>query len=125
MIYDDLSMSAPLFSASGGGKIGLGGRTLDLRIVPELLGGEGKGIRVPLVITGSWAKPKFRLDLEALAEENLGEQVEEAVQQVESAAKAAVAEQLGVDPEVDLEDAARDRLEDELRDGLLNLLGNN
>ena len=61
----------PLFSASGGGKIGLGGRTLDLRIVPELLGGEGKGIRVPLVITGSWAKPKFRLDLEALAEENL------------------------------------------------------
>ncbi|NKB28849.1 MAG: AsmA family protein [Rhodobacteraceae bacterium] len=125
MIYDDLSMAAPLFSATGGGKIGLGGRTLDLRIVPELLGGDGQGIRVPLLISGTWAKPKFRLDLEALAKENLGEQVEEAVQQVESAAKAAVAEQLGVDPEADLEDTARDKLEEELRDGLLDLFGNN
>jgi AsmA protein len=125
MIYDDLSMAAPLFNATGDGKIGLGGRTLDLRIIPELLGGDGAGIRVPLLITGSWAKPKFRLDLEALAAENLGEQVEETVKQVESAAKAAVAEELGIDPEADLEGAARDKLEDELRDGLKNLFGNN
>ena len=125
MIYDDLSMAAPLFNATGDGKIGLGGRTLDLRIIPELLGGDGAGIRVPLLITGSGAKPKFRLDLEALAAENLGEQVEETVKQVESAAKAAVAEELGIDPEADLEGAARDKLEDELRDGLKNLFGNN
>ena len=36
-----------------------------------------------------------------------------------------MAEELGIDPEADLEGAASDKLEDELRDGLKNLFGNN
>lgn len=121
MIYDSLAMNAPLFMATGDGQIGLGGQTLDLRIVPQLLG--DNGIRVPLLISGSWSAPKFRLDLEALARENLGEQVDQAVEQVQESARQAIADELGLEEGEDAEDAARDRLENELRDGLRGLLG--
>ena len=80
VINDDLSVLAPLFSASGAGKVGIGGKTLNYRLVPELLGGDKAGLSVPLLITGTWDKPKFALDLESMIRSGVEQQLEQKVQ---------------------------------------------
>jgi len=118
---DDLRLVAPLLSATGAGKVGIGAQTLDYRAVPALLGdGTGGGLKVPLQITGPWADPKYRLDLEALATENLGDAATAAV-------KDAVASELGVtlDDTTTIQDAVKDELENRVGKGLLDLLGGN
>lgn len=118
IIYDDLTVLAPLFRASGTGRIGVGGQTLDLRLMPELLGGERAGIRVPLLVTGPWDAPRVALDLESLARQTLESEVGQRLQREG-------AESLGVTVEEgqSVEDAVRGRLEEELRRGLGGLLG--
>lgn len=133
---DDLDFLAPLLSAGGKGKVGIGGRTLDYRVVPVALpGADGEGgVKVPLMITGTWAKPRFQLDLEALAREKL--QIEEKQKALEEKARAAAkaaeerakeqaAKKLGVAPEEgeDLEDAAKRKLEEEAGKALRKLFG--
>ena len=66
VIYDNLAVNAPLFRATGTGEIGLGAQTLNLRLMPELLGGEEAGLAVPLTIRGTWDAPRIGLDLENL-----------------------------------------------------------
>ncbi|MDH5797894.1 MAG: AsmA family protein [Paracoccaceae bacterium] len=80
VINEDLSVLAPLFKASGKGKVGIGGQTLNYRLVPELLGGDKAGLSVPLLITGTWDKPKFALDLESLVRRGVEQQLEQKVQ---------------------------------------------
>ncbi|TCO73922.1 AsmA family protein [Rhodovulum euryhalinum] len=120
---DDLALRAPLLTATGAGTVGVGTRTLDYRVVPAALpGGDGKGgVRVPLTITGPWAAPRFRLDLEALADQELKDERKA----LEERAKARVAEELGVQGEEgeSLEDAAKRKLEEEARKGLRKLFG--
>ncbi|MEL7027241.1 MAG: AsmA-like C-terminal region-containing protein, partial [Pseudomonadota bacterium] len=118
VIYEDLSVLAPLFRASGTGRIGLGGQTLDMRLLPELLGGERAGIRVPLMISGTWDAPRVGLDLENMARQAIESEISRQLQQQG-------AESLGVTMEEgqSVEDAVRDRLEDELRKGLGGLFG--
>jgi AsmA protein len=82
----DLDLKAPYVTATGSGTINLGARTLDYRLRPVALAavdGTG-GVMVPLLITGPWAKPTFRLDLESLARERL----EEEARALEARAKA-------------------------------------
>ena len=63
----DLRLSAPLLTATGKGEVDIGAMTLDYRVVPALLEGQTNGgLKVPLMITGPWSDPKFRLDLAAL-----------------------------------------------------------
>lgn len=122
----DLKLTAPLLSATGSGKIGIGGQTLDYRVVPRLLESEsGGGISVPLMVTGTWANPKFRLDLEALVEQELGGEVDKLKTQAEEAVKQKLEEELGVqvDDLGNIEDTLTKELEDRVRDGLLDLLG--
>ncbi len=122
---DDLRLAAPLVTASGTGVADLGARTLDYRVVPVALpGADGTSDRrVPLRITGPWDDLSFRLDLAALAEEELRKQED----RLRAEAEAELAERLGVEaePGESLEDAAKRKLEEALLDGLGGLLGGN
>ncbi|SIO34070.1 AsmA protein [Rhodovulum sp. ES.010] len=122
---DDLFFLAPLLTAAGKGKVGLGRRTLDYRVVPVALpGADGEGaLKVPLLITGTWVDPEYRIDLEALARERL--ELDAQKQALEEKARESVARELGVDTEEgeSLEDAARRKLEEEAKKGLRRLFG--
>lgn len=124
----DLKLTAPLLSATGSGKIGIGGQTLDYRVVPKLLeNAEGGGISVPLVITGTWAKPKFRIDLEALAKQELADDAQLLKSRAEEAVKAKLENELGVKVEDldNVEEVLKKEAEDRIRKGLLDLLQGN
>ena len=138
----DLKLVAPYLTASGAGEIGLGDRTLDYRLRPTALAaadGTG-GVMVPLLITGPWAKPRFRLDLESIAREKMEAEAKAAAARLEEEAKVAEAaakaelqqrleEELGIEvaPEESLgaaaERGAKDALEDEARKALEDILG--
>lgn len=118
VIYDDLEVRAPLFRASGAGRIGVGGQTLDMRLMPELLGGERAGIRVPLLVTGTWDAPRIRLDLEGLLRDGIESEIGERLQ---GAGAGLLGGSEGADGSV--EDAVRGRIADEIEQGLGGLLG--
>jgi AsmA protein len=119
----DLKLVAPYVTASGTGQLGLGDRMLNYRLRPTALAAEDGtgGVMVPLLITGTWAEPKFRLDLESLAREKMEAEAKAVAARLEEEAKAAEAaakaeleqrlkEELGVEvaPDEDMGDAARD-----------------
>lgn len=149
---DDLAFVAPLAKALGAGDIGIGTQTLKYRVNPVVLtsaDGTG-GISVPVLISGTWAEPKFRPDLQALIDQNLAEEkaalkakieAEKAAAEARLQAKKAQLEarlaaekaaalkraQEVLDVEVQagetLEDAAQRKVEEEAKRGLLKLLG--
>lgn len=117
---DDLTLSAPYLRVAGTGTVGIGSQSLDYRLVPVALqdtDGTG-GLSVPLKITGPWAAPRFQLDTGALAKPKLDAE--------RARAERRLAERLGADAEngETLEDAAKRKLETELRRGLGKLFGN-
>ncbi|MGI3186592.1 AsmA family protein [Nioella aestuarii] len=126
---EDLLMSAPFGELTGAGTVGLGQQVLDYTVVPRVLYGEGEdgGVRVPLRISGPWDDLSFSLDLEALARQEL----EEEIDALEERATEAAADALGIELEEgqSVEEAAQDALEDRLRDEaarqLERLLGGN
>lgn len=75
---DDLRLTASRINVEGRGTVDLGAQTLDYRVTPIALTNAqtGQAIRVPLVISGPWGAPRFRLDLEGLAEQRLREERE-------------------------------------------------
>lgn len=131
---DDLRMAAPLLDATGTGTVGIGARVLDYRLVPRAMAqadGSG-GVSVPLLITGPWSAPRFRLDLQSLADQKLAEEKARLAAEAEARAKAEVearAAELGVVQQEgeSLEDAARRRaqeaLDAEAQRALRRLLG--
>ncbi|WP_050527470.1 AsmA family protein [Pseudorhodobacter aquimaris] len=133
---DDLQFSAPYVSAAGSGRIGIGARDLDYRLTATALAdsdGSG-GVSVPLLISGPWAQPKFRLDMQGLIDQNLAEEKErlkEKARAEEERAKAKLEKELGLQREEGerLEDAAKRRaqeaLEAEAARALKRLLGGN
>ncbi len=124
---EDLAFRAPYVTATGSGSVNLGARTLDYGLRPVALAavdGTG-GLMVPLLITGPWASPRFRLDLEALARERFEEQAKELEARAKAEAAAAEAraraelarkaeEELGIVRQEgeSLEDAARRRAQE-------------
>ncbi len=125
VINENLRMTAPLFNATGSGQVGLGGQTLNYRLVPKILQGEGAGISVPVKITGTWDNPKFGLDMAGLINENAREEIEAAKDRVEQQLKDKVQEELGTAAGQSAEDALKEKLKEEAGRGLLNLLGRN
>jgi AsmA protein len=137
---EDLVLSAPYLKAAGKGRVGIGARDLDYRIVPTALekdDGTG-GIRVPLMVKGSWANPKFQLDLKALADQELAdekaklkERAKEEADKARAQLKAKAEKELGLTQQdgESLEDAARRRAQEAVNQEagkLLNkLLGGN
>jgi AsmA protein len=144
----DLKLVAPYLTAAGTGEIGLGDRDLDYRIRPTALAAEDGtgGVMVPLQITGPWADPTFRLDLESIAREKMEAEAKAAEERLKASAKDAEArakaelearlkdelgvevapgESLGDAAQRGLEDALGDALEDEARKALEDILGGN
>ena len=133
----DLKLVAPYVTASGVGEIGLGERTLDYRLRPTALAAEDGtgGVMVPLLITGTWADPKFRLDLESIAREKMETEAKAAAARLEEEAKSELEqrlkEELGVEvaPDESLGDATQrgvqDALEDQARKALEEILNGN
>lgn len=131
----DLKLVAPQITASGAGEVGLGARTLDYRLRPTALAaadGTG-GVMVPLLITGPWSDPRFRLDLEGIAREKMEAEARAAAAEAEIRARAELEarlkDELGIEvaPDESLGDAAirglEDALEDETRKALEDILG--
>lgn len=124
---DDLALVAPYLTATGKGVVSIADRLIDYRLRPTALAaadGTG-GVMVPLLITGTWAAPKFRLDLESLAQERLEEERKALEERARAEAKEAEAraraeierkaqEELGIVRQEgeSLEDAARRRAQE-------------
>lgn len=123
---DDLRLVAPGLTAAATGTLGLGAQVLDWRITPTALAkadGTG-GVKVPLIVSGPWSAPRFRLDLKALADQELAEErarLEARAREAEARAKAELerkaAEELGIVRQQgeSLEDAAKRRAEEALK----------
>ncbi|KEO58886.1 AsmA family protein [Thioclava indica] len=118
---DDLVLTAPLLNATGKGRVNIGAQTLDYRVTASALGkddGSG-GVKVPLDITGPWAKPKFRVDVDSIS----SSKIDAAKDKLEDKAKTEVSKKLGITLEDGQkpEDAVRQKLEDEAKKGILKL----
>ncbi|MCH8466162.1 MAG: AsmA-like C-terminal region-containing protein [Roseinatronobacter sp.] len=134
---DDLRMQAERFSVTGRGQVGLGARNLDYRIIPAAVRGD-ESLRVPLMITGPWDAPRFRLDMEALAREQLRAEQErleeiarEEARRLEERARSEAVQRierdLGVTREEgeSVQDTIRRGVEEELGRRLRGLIGGN
>ncbi|MEL7167628.1 MAG: AsmA family protein [Pseudomonadota bacterium] len=120
---DDLLLSLANYEARGAGQVGLGTQTIDYTFTPVALrANSGAGVAIPVRIRGPWASPSIVPDLEAAINLNLDEEVERVKDNARQAVRDKVAEELGVTDEgQDLEDAAKDKIENELRRGLRSL----
>ncbi|MCC5989322.1 MAG: AsmA family protein [Pararhodobacter sp.] len=136
----DLQLDARRVAVAGRGLVDIGERRLDYRLAPSAMRDpeSGAALTVPLQVTGPWSQPRFRLDLEGLAEERLREErerleararqeIERIEQQARERAEAGLRERLGVEAEGEngqsLRDGARERLEGEIGRGLQRFLG--
>lgn len=70
---NDLKLLSPLIRVAGAGTVNLPQQSLKYRVEPKLAatlegqgGSEAKGIEVPVIIEGPWAKPRFRPDLASM-----------------------------------------------------------
>lgn len=130
---EDLKLMAPYLNASGSGRVGLGARDLDYRIRPVAFPGQDGtgGVMVPLRITGPWAAPSYRLDLESIAREKMEAEAKAAEAKARAELEAKLKKELGVEAGQDekLEDAvkrrAREALSDEAARMLEGLIGGN
>jgi predicted metal-dependent hydrolase len=90
-----------------------------------------RGVMVPLRITGAWADPTYRLDLESIAREKMEAEAKEVEARAKAELEARLKEQLGVEAQGEerLEDAAkrraREALEKEAGKLLQGILGAN
>lgn len=121
---DDLLITLKGIRADGSGRIGLGAQDLDYLFTPTISGLNGAaGLSIPVAITGPWSDPKIRPDLQRALQPQ--------IDQVEQEAKDRALEKLGeeldmqIEPEQDLNEVIRDRLEQEAKDQLLRLLQGN
>ena len=77
----EAAMKSPLLRLSAAGNADLVKETLDFRVDPKLVGtikGQGdakdrSGLGVPILVSGTFASPSFRPDLESLAKDKLKE----------------------------------------------------
>lgn len=122
----DMVMTAPLIRAEGSGTVNIGAQSLNYRVTPiALSGADGAGgLRVPLLITGSWAKPGFGLDLEGAAKQNLVKE-RKALEQKAKDALGAQAEKLGLTPNTGnaTTTTPQQQIEDAAKGALKGLLG--
>lgn len=118
---DDLLMELPRLAATGEGTIGLGLRTIDYVVSPQIRGDDAPVLVVPVKIQGPWEDPSIAPELDKVIKQNFAKETEE----LEQKAKDAVAEELGITQEEgqSTEDAVKKKLEDEAKKGLLKLLG--
>lgn len=66
---EDLVLSGAGLTTTGHGMIGIGPRTLNLRLEPVASAAAGARLRVPVLIAGTWAAPQVRLGVASAADE--------------------------------------------------------
>ena len=72
-------LKSPILHVLAQGKANLVTKALDFRVIPKVvnpLEGQKSGIVVPLLVTGSFDKPKFRPDLKAAVKQNFGKVID-------------------------------------------------
>lgn len=118
----DLLVLLKGFRAEGKGRIGLGARDIDYLFTPQLVrAGRDQVLTIPVRIKGSWDNPDIRPDF--------GQALQPKIDEIEQEAKDRVRQKLSeelnteIAPEQDLNDALKQRIEQEARDQLLKLLG--
>ncbi|WP_050604873.1 AsmA family protein [Ruegeria sp. 6PALISEP08] len=123
---NDLLMSLKNYRADGAGKIGLGARDIDYIFTPVALrANSGQGISVPVRIVGPWSNPSIKPDLTKVIEAAADVKVKE----LEDDAKQKVFEKVGNELDTtitdsdQIEDALKNKLEEEAKKGLLKLFG--
>ncbi len=127
----DLAIAAPLVTAQGAGTVDIGGRSLDYRLTPLSLGGRAldPDVQVPVLISGPWAAPSVRLDLETLARRKFEEEAKELEERARAELAQKAQEELGIEMQEgeSLEDlarrAAQEALEQEAARALERILG--
>lgn len=116
----DLLMLLPNFTATGVGSVGIGAQTVDYTVTPKALRVNGdRGFAVPVRIFGPWASPQIKPDLQAAIDLNFAAEKAKAQQKLEEKLQ----QKLGVVREdgQSVEDAVKDRVEDELKRKLLKI----
>ena len=123
MRNEDLLLSLSNYEARGAGQVGLGAQTIDYTFTPVALrANEGNGIAIPVRMVGPWSDISIRPDLEAAIDLNFSAEIERLEQQAEDAVRSKLAKELDVTDEgQDLEEEAKQKLEDELKRGVLKL----
>ncbi|KIC47575.1 membrane assembly protein AsmA [Ruegeria sp. ANG-S4] len=123
---DDLLMQLNNFRADGKGRVGIGARDIDYLFTPVALrANSGEGISVPVRIKGSWSDPSIKPDLTKVIEAA----AEGKVKELEDDAKQKVLDKVGDELDTSItdsgqiEDALKNKLEDEAKKGLLKLFG--
>ncbi|MGJ8590840.1 MAG: AsmA family protein, partial [Yoonia sp.] len=117
---DDLVMLLPNFTATGGGKVGIGAKTIDYTVTPKALRvNKDRGLAIPVRIVGPWASPQIKPDLQAAIDLNFAAEKAKAQQKLEEKLQ----EELGVTREdgQSVEDAVKDRVEDKLKRELFKI----
>ncbi|CUH66072.1 putative assembly protein [Thalassovita gelatinovora] len=121
----DLLLKLPVISASGEGRVGLGAQDIDYLFSPKASSASNeKGVVIPVRIRGPWAGPKIWPDLEKAIDLNLKDEKDALREKAETRVKDKLSQELGVEVEEgqSVEDAVRQKIEDEAVKGLLNLL---
>lgn len=123
---EDLLVLLKGFRALGKGRIGLGARDLDYLFTPQLArAGSDQVLTIPVRITGPWESPSIRPDLS----QALQPKIDEIEQEAKDRVRQKLSEELNLNtetaPDQDLNDALKERIEQEARDQLLKLLGGN
>ena len=82
---------------------------------------------MPVIVSGSWNSPRFRLDLEALVRQEFGDEIEKLKTEVEDTVVKRLNEELGVQADSldTLEETLKKELENRATDGLRDLFGGN
>ncbi|MEC9311678.1 MAG: AsmA family protein, partial [Pseudomonadota bacterium] len=120
-----LLMKLAGIEARGEGRVDLGKQMIDYRFKPvSLKARDGRGLALPVLIRGPWAKPRISVDVEKAIELNAAEEKKELENRVREKVKAKVESELGITQQEgeSAEDALRRKLEDEAKKGLLKLL---
>ncbi|MGJ8618532.1 MAG: AsmA family protein [Sulfitobacter sp.] len=120
----DLLMLLPNFNATGKGQVNLGAQTLDYTVIPKALRvNGGRGLAVPVRISGPWADPSIKPDLKAAIDLNFDAEKKQAEERVKQKLQEKLQEELGVIQQEgqSVEDAVKDEVEDKLKRELLKI----
>ncbi|MBF9029205.1 AsmA family protein [Rhodobacterales bacterium HKCCE3408] len=129
---DDLALAAPWGGVTGRGLVDIGRQSLDYLVVPGVLRGDDGAARVavPVRIEGPWHDLSYTPDLQALADQELSDEIDALESRATDELRDVVREELGVEIEegasrdeaIDqIEEAIGDRVREELGEGLLRL----
>lgn len=130
----DMQLISPLFQATGKGQINLGDQQMSYVVTPTVQA-KGAEFSVPVTITGPWSNLSFKPDLSALVDllakgrlEDQKKALKAKEDELKAKAEAKLREALKIDQQKalnnqqDVEDAARKRAEEKLKQEAGNLL---